>query len=128
MCKTGCNGQENRLARHVTWNFRIETYDIIIGRAIVQAVSRWLQNAAARGSRPDLVKWDLWWAKWRWGRFSPSTSVSPANLHSNKFSIIIITRGRYNRSFSGRHVEWTKFGLHPPLCKLKKIISSRVRN
>jgi hypothetical protein len=22
--------------------------------------------------------WDLWWTKWRWGRFSPSTSVSPA--------------------------------------------------
>ena len=28
-----------------------------------------------------------------WGGFSPSTSVSPANLLSNKFSIII-TRGR----------------------------------
>jgi hypothetical protein len=21
--------------------------------------------------------WDLWWTKWRWGSFSPSTSVSP---------------------------------------------------
>jgi hypothetical protein len=44
------------------------------------------------GSIPGLVKWDLWWTKWRWGGFSPSTSVSPANLHSTKFSIIIITR------------------------------------
>jgi hypothetical protein len=26
--------------------------------------------------------WDLWWTKWHWGRFSPSTSVSPANSHS----------------------------------------------
>jgi hypothetical protein len=58
--------------------------------------------------------------KWRWGRFSPSTSVSPAKLYSTKFSIIIITRGRYNMPFSGRHDEWTQFGLHPPLCELKK--------
>jgi hypothetical protein len=25
--------------------------------------------------------WDLWWKKWHWGRFSPSTSVSLANSH-----------------------------------------------
>jgi hypothetical protein len=43
------------------------------------------------GSSPGLVKWDLWLTKRRWGRFSPSTSVSPANLHSTNFSIIIIT-------------------------------------
>jgi hypothetical protein len=49
------------------------------------------------GSRPGLVKWDLWWTKWRWGRFSSSTSVSLANLHATKFSILTITRGRYNR-------------------------------
>jgi hypothetical protein len=37
--------------------------------------------------------------KWRWGRFSPRTSVSPANLHSIYFStiIFIITRGWHNR-------------------------------
>jgi hypothetical protein len=29
--------------------------------------------------------WDLWWTKWRWGRFSPSTLVSPANLYSTNF-------------------------------------------
>jgi hypothetical protein len=34
----------------------------------------------------------LWWTKRHCGRFSPSTSVSPAN-HSTDFSIIIITRG-----------------------------------
>jgi hypothetical protein len=45
------------------------------GRAIAQAVSRW----------------DLWWTKWRWGRFSPSTPVSHANLHSTNFSIITLT-------------------------------------
>jgi hypothetical protein len=26
--------------------------------------------------------WGLWWTKWHWGRFSPSTSVSLANSHS----------------------------------------------
>jgi hypothetical protein len=35
--------------------------------------------------------WDLWWTKWRWGRFSPNTSVSPANLYSANFSTITIT-------------------------------------
>jgi hypothetical protein len=60
------------------------------GRAIAQAVSRWLPTAAARGSRPGLVMWDLWWTKWRWCRFSPSTSVSPANLHSTNCSTITL--------------------------------------
>jgi hypothetical protein len=71
------------------------------------SVGRWLPAAAARARAPGLVKWNLWWTKWR-GRFSPSTSVSPAKLHSTKFSIIIITRGRYNRPISGRRAEWTQ--------------------
>jgi hypothetical protein len=35
----------------------------MFGRAIAQAVSRWLPTAAVRGSKPDLVMWDLWWDK-----------------------------------------------------------------
>jgi hypothetical protein len=35
--------------------------------------------------------WDMCWTKWRWDRFSPSNSVSPANLHSTNFSTIAIT-------------------------------------
>jgi hypothetical protein len=34
--------------------------------------------------------WDLWWTKWRWGTFSSSTSVSPANHHSTNFSTVTI--------------------------------------
>jgi hypothetical protein len=34
--------------------------------------------------------WDLWWTKWHWGSFSPSTSVSPANSHSTDCSTFII--------------------------------------
>jgi hypothetical protein len=49
----------------------------------------------------------LWWIKWHWAWFSPSTSVSPAN-HSTDFSIIIITRGWHNRPISGRSAEWTQ--------------------
>jgi hypothetical protein len=37
-----------------------------------------------------------------------------------KFSILTITRGRYNRTVNGRGVEWTQFGLHPRLCANKK--------
>jgi hypothetical protein len=91
------------------------TETLIIRILIVNIIS-----SDYRNTDPGLVKWDLWWTKWRWGSFSPSTSVSPANLYSNKLSIIIITRGRYNRPFSGRRAEWTQFGLHPPLCELKK--------
>jgi hypothetical protein len=43
------------------------------------------------GSSPNHVMWDLWWTKWHLNRFSPSTSVSPANLHStNCFTITIV--------------------------------------
>jgi hypothetical protein len=47
------------------------------GRVIAQAVSR----------RPPTA--GLLWTKWHWGRFSPSTSVSPANSHSTNCSTII---------------------------------------
>jgi hypothetical protein len=43
------------------------------------------------GSNPGLVMWDLRQTKWHWGRFSPSTSVSPANLCSTNFSTVTIT-------------------------------------
>jgi hypothetical protein len=41
-------------------------------------------------SSPDQVIWDVLWTKWHWGRFSPSISVSPANLHSTNCSTITI--------------------------------------
>jgi hypothetical protein len=54
----------------------------MIGSATAQAVSRWLPTAAARVQTRGLVMWDLCWTKWRWGRFSPSTSVSPMSRDS----------------------------------------------
>jgi hypothetical protein len=66
--------------------------------------------------------WGLWWTKRHWGRFSPSTSVSPAN-HSTKLSIIIITRGWLNRPIGGRSAKWTKWDSTPPTIPIKKIIN-----
>jgi hypothetical protein len=49
------------------------------------------QPASHRGCPdpiPGQIMWDLWWTKWHWGRFSASTSVSPANSHSAERSIL----------------------------------------
>jgi hypothetical protein len=50
----------------------------------------WAQVWSKPYTSPGRVMWDLWWTKWRWGRFSPSTSVSPANLHSTNCSTITL--------------------------------------
>jgi hypothetical protein len=68
------------------------------------------------GSRTGSM-WGLWWTKRHWSRFSPSTSVSPAN-HSTDFSIIIITWGWHNRPLVAAVSSGPWF--HPPLWKLKK--------
>jgi hypothetical protein len=49
--------------------------------AMTQAVGRRLPNAAAR-FRSHVIPW-------HWGRFSLSTSLSPANSHSANYSIFI---------------------------------------
>jgi hypothetical protein len=61
------------------------------------------------GSIPGQVMWDLWWTKWHWGRFSPNTSVSPANFHSTDCSTLIVYHpGWYNRPNIGRRTKWTQ--------------------
>jgi hypothetical protein len=89
----------------------IKLFSILLEtRAIAQAVSRWLSTAAAR------VRSRVWSSGICGGaldRFSPSTSVSPANLHSTKFSIIINNWGRYNRPISGRRAAWTQLDSTP---------------
>jgi hypothetical protein len=42
--------------------------------------------------------WDVWWTKWHCGRFSPSTSISPVNLHSTRCRTITIIWVCYNRA------------------------------
>jgi hypothetical protein len=57
--------------------------------------------------------WDLWWTEWHWGRSFPSTSVSPANLHSTNCPTITIIYhlGLVQLASSGRNAKWTQF--HP---------------
>lgn len=42
------------------------------------------------GSRTGQIMWDLLWAEWQWGRFSVSTSFSPANSYSTRCSTVTI--------------------------------------
>jgi hypothetical protein len=95
-----------------SWN------SMVWGCVIAQAVSRWLPTAAAR-----VRAWV--WSSGICGRKSGDGAgflrvprFPPAKLHSPKFSIIIIIRGRYNRPFSGRRAEWTQLGLHPPTMRI----------
>jgi hypothetical protein len=82
------------------------------GRAVAQAVTRWLPTAATR-VRVRASMWGSWWTKRHWGRFSPRTSVSPASHHSTNFSITIIARGWNNRRIGGRSAEWTQLDSTP---------------
>jgi hypothetical protein len=90
--------------------------ELIKGRAVAQAVSRWFPTAAARVRVRAEHKG---WTKRHWGRFRPSTPVSPANHDSTNFSIIIIVWGWHNRLISGRRTKCIQS--HPtPRPKKKK--------
>jgi hypothetical protein len=87
----------------------------LFGRAIAQAVSRWLPTAAVRGSKPDLGMWDLWWDKVALGRFSPSSSVSPAivvcSTNYSTITLIYHPGKMYNRPMCGRSTgDYTNLG------------------
>jgi hypothetical protein len=46
-------------------------------------------TAMGPGSIPVLIIWDLWWSNYNTSGCSPSTSVSPANVHpTNRFIFI----------------------------------------
>jgi hypothetical protein len=65
------------------------------GRAIAQAVSRWLPTAAVRDSRPGLSCGILWWTKWRWGYVFSEYFGFPCQIAPK--IILIYHRGLYNR-------------------------------
>jgi hypothetical protein len=59
---------------------------------VTSSEARAIAQASHRGdssSIPRYVMLDLWMTQWYWGRFSPSTSVSPANFYSSKCSVLI---------------------------------------
>jgi hypothetical protein len=67
----------------------IINYLFRLGRAIAEAVSRWLPTAAARFWQVGFVV-----DRERLGRFSPITSVSPTKIfHSTNFFILTFIRG-----------------------------------
>jgi hypothetical protein len=99
--------------------------EVGLGRAVAQRLDDDFPPRRP-GFAPGQIMWDLWWTKLHWGRFSPSTSAFPASHHSNKFSILIITQGRYYRPIGGRRGVCIQ--LHsppPPLFELKKSKSRR---
>jgi hypothetical protein len=80
----------------VSWARWIQSYyffpDSYILIMIVPYLRRLLAGFPPRRPRSisGQVMWDLWWTKWHWGRFSPSTSVSPANFHSTNCSTVTL--------------------------------------
>jgi hypothetical protein len=54
----------------------------VSSRAMAQAVSRRPLTVETRVRSRGQSTWDLWWTKWHWDRFSPSTSVFPSQFHS----------------------------------------------
>jgi hypothetical protein len=64
------NGSQFNFTCSASWPLQL---GLSSGRAIAQTVSRGLPTLA--DWVPARVLWDLWWTKWRWGRFSPSTPL-----------------------------------------------------
>jgi hypothetical protein len=95
---------------------------VFLGRAIAQAVSRPLPTAATRVRAQVIIcgicggQSETWAGFLRVLRFLLPIRISSVAPHSSS-----IVRDWYNRPVSGRRAEWTQFGLHPPLCELKKI-------
>jgi hypothetical protein len=114
-CRTKLGGSGFSVLFRQASNRSISSDDL--GRAIAEAVSRWLPTAAAR----------LQSRVWSSGICGRQSGAGASFLRVLRFPLPFIppnspssqsiTRGRYNRPVSGRRAEWTQFGLNPPLCK-----------
>jgi hypothetical protein len=70
------------ITKGINITFRESNIDRSEGRAVAQAVSRWLPNAAVRGSKPDVVMSDLWWDKVALGQVFSEFFGFPCNRRS----------------------------------------------
>jgi hypothetical protein len=70
--------------------FSVHNTSLRKGHSEVLPQLRSASQPGGPGSSPGQVMWHLWWTNWHWGKFSPSTSVSPANSHATDFSTFII--------------------------------------
>jgi hypothetical protein len=104
---------------HLAFNI-LYVYDYITklcrgqGRAIAEAVSRWLPTAAAR------VRARVWSSGICGGQSGAGADfLRVLRFPCHSFHNILRPHnhlGRYNRPVSGRRAEWNQFELHPPLC------------
>jgi hypothetical protein len=93
------------------WTKTVPVLDRAAGRAVAQAVSRWLLTAAAR------VR-----VRAACGICGGQSCTGAGFLRVLRFPlpIIIITRGWHNRPIGGRSAEWTRLDSTPPIYQLKK--------
>jgi hypothetical protein len=68
----------------------IKQINICTAMPLLRRLAALSSHRGGLGSIPSQVIWDLWWTKWHWGGFSPSTSVSPPNLYSTNCSTVTI--------------------------------------
>jgi hypothetical protein len=87
-----------------------------VGRAVAQAVSRWLPTAAAR-VRVQVACEVCGGESGIGAGFLQVLWFPLPNHHSTNFFIIINTRGRHNRTIIGRSAQWTQLDSTPHYTK-----------
>jgi hypothetical protein len=85
-CASACCCHHSSLKRWVVWMCGTPAA-LHKGAQCHRPQTRSESHRGSLGSIPDQVMWHLWWTKWHWRRFSPSTSISPANSYSTSCSI-----------------------------------------
>jgi hypothetical protein len=73
------------------------------GRAMAQAVRRQPPTAEARVRSRGHFTWDLWWTKWHWDRFFPSTYVFPCQFHSTGAPLLVKLKNKLIIFIKGLH-------------------------
>jgi hypothetical protein len=91
----------------------------LLGRAVAQAVRRWLPTAAARVRVQAACGVCGGQSGTGAGVFSEYFGF-PCQISTPNFSIIIITRGWHDRSIGGPSAEWTQLDSTPHYTNLKK--------
>jgi hypothetical protein len=95
------------------------------GRAVAQAVSRWLPTAAARvRSRSEHVGFVV--EKAALGQVFSGYFGFPCQSSFTNFSLIIISRGWHNKPIGGLSGEWTQLDPPPSIPIKKKLILGKV--
>jgi hypothetical protein len=103
-----------------TSDFQSQNHTPRSGRAIAQAVSPWLPTVAAR-VRAWICSSGISGGQSGAGAGFLRVLQFPLPIFIPQILHLHNHPGRYSRLISGRHADWIQFGLHPPLCELKRI-------